>query len=322
VATVAHNETDSLIICLSQIKVERLQPGIRKIISCERDESVTSVFQKLVTNNVLSMPVLNQKGKYYGIVDILDIVRFVTEMFQDVSNTTQVDVEKLFTSDEKFNQTTVAQIMRWPLQKSNPFHPISKGYSLFSAWEVLALSGTRRVPVIDLSGGVVDLVTQSMLIDFLWQNIDKIGKLADRQVKDFESARINFVPKCNRNLKTVNAFQEMVKMGVDHLAIVDDHDKLIDNLSLRDLRGIRPEFHIFYRLWNTIIEFKKKVHEEFPGKTPQNLQYALPTHTFYQVVEMMATNHVHHIFVVDNEKSMKPTRVITQTDVLREVLNK
>ena len=34
---------------------------------------------------------------------------------------------------------------------------------------------------------VVDVVTQSMLIDFLWQNLEEIGKAADIPVRDIGS---------------------------------------------------------------------------------------------------------------------------------------
>jgi len=48
----------------------------------------------------------------------------------------------------------------------------------------------------------------------------------------------------------------------------------------------------------------------------------LPTDTLYTVIELMAVKHVHHIFVVDSYEKMKPVRVISQADVMREVLGR
>jgi len=322
VATVENRETDQFILCLSQIKVERLQPKTRKIITCERGDTLPDLFKKLVDNNVLAVPVLNQKQDYYGMVEIFDIVRFVTEMFTDVTNTSMLDLERLFSSDVKFSNAIVADIMQWPLRKVNPFHPVPKGYSLFSACEILSLSNARRVPVIDSDGQVADVVTQSMLIDFLWQNIEKIGTLADKKVQDIQLLHNHVVTQVDSSTKAIVAFREMVNRQVDHVAIVDAEGKLIDNLSLRDLRGIRPDVKVFYRLWSSALEYKTKLRAEYAEKTPPGVLHVLPTDTLYSVVEMMAVKHVHHIFVIDNAERMIPIRVITQADILREKIGK
>jgi CBS domain-containing protein len=275
-----------------------------------------------VENNVLALPVLTQKGEYYGLVEIFDIVRFVTEMFSDISNTSMVDLERLFASDTKFSNTLVSEVMQWPLKKNNPFHPVTKGYSLFSAWEILALSEAKRVPVIDVNSQIADIVTQSMMVDFLWQNLEMIGKLADKKIQDIQLLRNHVVTQVDENSKAIVAFREMVNRQEDHVAVVNKSGQLVDNLSLRDLRGIRPDVKVFYRLWSTVAEFKARVREEFPEKTPSGLMFVLQTDTLFQVVEIMAVKHVHHVFVVENATNLKPVRVITQTDILREIVGK
>jgi len=321
VAAVDRKETDQFILCMTQIKVERLQPKTQKVVKCERGDALPTLFKLLVENNVLAVPVMTQKGEYHGMAGIADIVRFVTNMFSDVAATSLVDLDTLFKSDTKFNNTAVSEIMQHPLQKANPFHPVSKGYSLFSAWEILALSNARRVPVIDPEGHVADLVTQSMLIDFLWQNIEKIGTLADKKVQDIHSMHTT-VNKVEGSVKAIVAFRSMISKDTDHLAIVDSHGKLVGNLSLRDLRGVRPDVQVFYRLWNSVTEYKTKEHEEYSEKTPAAIIHVLPTDTLYKVVELMAIKHVHHVFVVNSETKMVPERVITQTDVMREILGR
>jgi len=161
-----------------------------------------------------------------------------------------------------------------------------------------------------------------MLIDFLWQNIEKIGKLADKKVSDIQLLHNHVVTQIESSAKAITAFREMVNRNVDHVAVVDNRGRLVDNLSLRDLRGIRPDVKVFYRLWSSIAEYKVKVREEYPEKTPVGILHVLPTDTLYSVVEMMAIRHVHHVFVVESVDNMKPTRVITQADIMREVLGR
>jgi len=246
----------------------------------------------------------------------------VTTLFADLATTKFIDLEKMLLSEKKFTHATVRDVMQRPLSKRNPFKPIDKGFSLFTAWEILALATVHRVPIVDESADICDLVTQSMLIDFLWQNIEKIGALADHQVKELKSKACEELGSVKATAKAIVAFIDMVRTDKGGLAILDDSGKLIDNISVRDLRGIHTNATVFWRLWSSVSDFKAKVRQDFPDKTPSELIYALPTDSFYSIVEKMAKLHVHRIYVVDHKESMKPIRVITHTDILREVLNK
>jgi len=57
-------------------------------------------------------------------------------------------------------------------------------------------------------------------------------------------------------------------------------------------------------------------------KTPNEPIYVLPSDTLFTVVEKMATQHIHRVYVVDDERHLRPQRVITQQDILREILEK
>jgi len=322
VATLVHGDTDDLILILSKIKVERLLPRGRKVITTTTSELIPEVFKKMVDTNVLSLPVLNLKEKYFGVVEMFDLVEYVTTLFADLATTKFIDLEKMLVSERSFVDATVRDVMKRPISKRNPFKPIEKGFSLFTAWEILSLSTTHRVPILDEKGDICDLITQSMLIDFLWQNIEKIGALADHQVKDLKSKASETLGVVKASTRAITAFMDMVGNDNGGLAIVDDNGRLIENLSVRDLRGIHPNATVFWRLWSAVLEYKSKVRQDYPDKTPTELIYALPNDSFYSVVEKMAKMHVHRIYVVDSKESMKPTRVITQTDILREVIYK
>jgi len=320
VATLTRHSTDDFALILIKTDVERLLPKGRKVYTVERQETLPEAFERMVDRNVLGLPVVNNEGKYHGFIDCFDIVKHVINLFGDLTTTTIVDLEKLFASEAKFTKTQVHEIIPHPLQKKNPFHPILKGFSLFAAWETLALAGVHRIPVIDESGAVVDIVTQSMLIDFLWQNLELIGTAANIPVKDIGSTHIPIVIQVTNQTKAIVAFKQMMDRNVNGIAVVDEHGKLVDNLSLRDLKGVRPDVKIFWRLWNTVSDFKQKVREEFPGhRIPEKPIVVVETDTLEMIVEAMALKHVHRVFVVDSRESMRPLRVISQTDILREL---
>jgi len=321
VAVVPTGEADPFFLNLVRIKVERLLPRGRKVYTAHRYESLPDAFKKMVDNNVLALPVLNQSGGYFGVLEVLDLVGYVSDLLSDVGDAKKIDVEKMLAKEHTFAKASVNMVMKYPIGKRNPFHPLMKGSSLFSAWEALAMTGLHRVPVVDEEGKLVDLITQSMLVDFLWQNIEQIGQKADKEVKDLANpSHQSQVLTINEGTKAIIAFRQMVREGVSGMAVVDQHGKLVDNISLRDLRGIRPDISVFWHLWSPLSDYKATVREQFPEKTPKEVIYVLPTDTLYTVVEKMATKHIHRVFVVESVESMKPLRVISQVDILREIL--
>uniref|UniRef100_A0A6B2LDC7 CBS domain-containing protein n=1 Tax=Arcella intermedia TaxID=1963864 RepID=A0A6B2LDC7_9EUKA len=274
----------------------------------------------MVDHNVLSLPVLNQKGKYYGIIEMFDLVEYVTALFSDLGAMKLIDLEKLLNSEKTFVSATVRDVLKRPLSSRNPFRPINRGFSLFTAWEILGLGGVNRIPITNENGEICDIITQSMLVDFLWQNIEKIGAVAETKISDFKGAESEEVSSIPPTTKAINAFREMVRTEKAGLAVVDENGKLLDNMSVRDLRGIHTDAQVFWRLWSPVNEYKEMARKEFPDKTPAALVFVLPTDSLFTVVEKMAKLHIHRIYVVDSAESLTPLRVITQTDLLKEVL--
>jgi CBS domain-containing protein len=314
------SENDDFLLVLSKIKVERLLPRARHVILTDTAEDLPSVFKKLVSANILSMPVLNQKKKYYGMVEMFDIVEYITSLFSDVSSARLIDLERLLVSERKFLNATVKDVIKSPFPKYKSHKTLEKGFSLFTAWEILALTGSNRVAVLGELETVIDIITPSMLIDFLWQNIEKIGDVAKRPVKDFIMEPTEALATIRENTRAIVAFREMVRMDKTGLGVVNESGQLIDNISPRDLKGIHAEANVFWRLWSTVSEFKKKERSEYERKVPAEVIYVKADDSLYTVVEKMATLHVHRIYVIDRNQS--PIRLITQADILREILAK
>jgi len=322
VAELVRSETDDFVLVLTKTKAERLLPKGRHVIVTDTAEDLSQVFKKMVTANVLSLPALNQKRRYYGMVEMWDLVEYVTALLSDLSSTRLVDLEKLLVSEKKFLRATVKDVVKSPFSRNRNHHTLQTGFSLFTAWEILALNGAHRIAVLGGNEEVVDIITPSMLVDFLWQNIEKTGKTANRQIRDFVISPSEELATIKETSRAIVAFRDMVRMEKTGLAIIDDQGKLIDNISPRDLRGIHTEANVFWRLWSTVSEFKARERIEHEKKTPNEPIYVLPMDTLYTVVEKMATQHIHRVYVVDDEKHLRPQRVITQQDVLREILEK
>jgi len=123
-----------------------------------------------VKHNFLSVPVLQKtKHKWFGFIDLADIVLYVVQVsrfslhlvsvdhkepfltvhqnFGEEKLSMEEDFWKLVEREEEFQQKTVNDLMRYPLSRRNPFHPVKVGYSLLYAIEALAKEhNLHRIP--------------------------------------------------------------------------------------------------------------------------------------------------------------------------------
>jgi CBS-domain-containing membrane protein len=108
-----------------------------------------------------------------------------------------------------------------------------------------------------------------MLIDFLWQNIEKIGSVADMKISDLFGVYPQEVFSVKPTDKAYHAFREMLVHRVSGLAVIDENGALVDNISFRDykvlyasplscsfLQRSHSDARTFWRLWDTVQDFK------------------------------------------------------------------
>lgn len=55
-------------------------------------------------------------------------------------------------------------------------------------------------------------------------------------------------------------------------------------------------------------------------QAPADVVYVLNSDTLETVVQKMAEHHIHRVFVVDDELHKRPVRVLSQCDILQNVL--
>jgi hypothetical protein len=75
--------------------------------------------------NIGSVPVLLKSHKYYGFLDIMDIVKYVVGHFGASELKKERSFFDLLEEEKKFLDCTVGQMMDNPMQLRNPYHPIS-----------------------------------------------------------------------------------------------------------------------------------------------------------------------------------------------------
>lgn len=72
----------------------------------------------------------------------------------------------------------------------------------------------------------------------------------------------------NETDSALAAFKTMVSSNVSGLAVVDSSGRLVDTISVRDLRGMGASAADWTALWLSVKEFKQLCRQKFPQQTP------------------------------------------------------
>jgi len=295
-----------------------------KIFVAQRTDKVVDVWKGLIKHNFLSVPVLQKTGnKWYGFLDMADIVKFVVQQFGATKLKATENFWELVEKEEYFQTRTVNDVMVYPLRKRNPFHPIPRGYSLFAVMEVLARErGLHRVPIIDHDFHLTHLVTQSQLVSYLHKNLDTLGDVKNKpchMVTGFGTGAICI----KQDATAMDAFDMMIRENISGLGVIDDDGKLTGNISLRDLKAISNDARMFWRLYEPIKSFLHHVTdvdlEADPEKMrPRRVLFAKESDTLESIIKKLSEHNIHRIFVVDTNQ--KPMAVISLKDLLYEII--
>jgi len=277
------------------------------------------VFKGLVKQNFLSAPVLMKtKHRWYGFIDIGDIVQFYVENFGDQLGNEGKQVWDLLAEKEGFLDKTVDDVMKYPLSKKNPFHPIGLGYSLFYALETLAREEElHRVPIIDSERNLKSVLTLSQVIEFFGEKLPLLGSIKDKPVSEIAGV-IKEVHTLNHNDRAIDGFKLMNEKNVGGLAVVDDSGVLVGHLSQRDLKAIRLENQLFHRLFQQARNFMLHLREEFKEGHPKRKRVLHEGDTIEQAITILVENNIHRCFVVDQDQ--KPIGVVSMKEILLEII--
>jgi len=308
-----------LITFLAKTKAEDLFPNNKTIFISTEIDPVVDVWQGLVKHNFLSSPILKLTGnEYIGFLEMADIVNYIVESFGDSDLSKTQDYFKLIVEDELFQNRKVKDILGNGKTKTL-FRSITEGFSLFSAIEIIAREReVRRMAIVDDKKSLVGIITQSLIVQFLHKNIEKLGNKKRKpismcfQSKDIVSVR--------DDEPAIQGFKKMIHHNLSGIAVVDNDGKLVDMLSLRDLKGIGSDAKLFWRLYQSTKNFRINLKRTYSkNQRPVEVICLLPEDTLEDAIALCSENAVHRLCIIDDEE--KPTSMISLRDIFLEVID-
>jgi 5'-AMP-activated protein kinase regulatory gamma subunit len=307
---------DKLKELLKGNSVSSLAPPKKGVIQLDSTAQVVQGFQKLLDNNILSAPVWDVKeGKYIGFLDIRDLVSFCVFIHDN-----NLEAESLLDivnfGAKMFKHATDGVTLPY-LARRNPVHAVKHTASLHEVVEILTKGGVRRVPVVDDAGKVINIVSQSSIIQFINKHLNDIKPLFEEKLEDLPIGN-SPVLAVSKETRAIDVFRMMDQHNRSGVAVVDPTGSLLGYTSGPDLKLFiqTPSLGV---LQLPIMTFLNQIR-------CQSIDIATPVTTCSLhepakiLIGKLVATRAHRVFIVTND--YKPSKVVSIVDLLRYILEK
>jgi len=302
---------------LKKIPVTGVFPSKDFLVVVSQKDHVADVLQKFTEFDILSAPIVadEDEKKLIGLVDMMDLVKFVVDLFE------KKEIEELSLPEIIQRSKQVVFEISSANQIRNVSHldtclPVSDKANVYEVMKSLA-SGVHRVPVIDDQGKVVNLITQSVILDILENNSPELGPIIKSKITDLGAISPHVISNAEKGNTVMDAFILLTKNRISAVPIVNENNQIVGNVSVKDIRMIAKEKAVIKVLYQSLTAFLNATRKDFD--TPNKPVTIKSDVTLKTVITNLCENRIHRLYVTDNDN--KVTGVVSITDVLRVILN-
>jgi len=297
-------------LCKSTKVKQLLITNKQELITIKSTESVECAFRLLINNRILSAPLYNEEMCYYmGFLHTLDILSYLLHIFAE-RNSCGMGFEELITQDKFKNEPCTAILEKSQL---NPWRVVSEDASIYDVIHILAIDNLREVAVVDSNNKLVDIITQDTIINWL-ADIDpvKIGELVDMPLNNFKLG-FKEVISMDASSTLLQVFIKMYSFNISGVAIKNNENTLIGNISISDLKDLGCGADKFYKLFMNAETF---IQTRDYGKKVPNLVYVTPSTSIKELLQQFKTYSIHRVYIVQNNLEHAPVGIINSTDII------
>ncbi len=154
---------------------------------------------------IVSAPVYDEESKkFVGLIDSLDILAYVVELFEDVEQQGATIFSRLETGS-KFSSKTIGEVTDFA---HNPYTPISMENTLYDACKLFIKDGSHRCPVVNEKGDVISILTMSAVLNILASHPGSLGELGKHTVAQLDLGTKPVIT-VEKLLRTIDAFKKL-----------------------------------------------------------------------------------------------------------------
>lgn len=292
-------------------------PSLGQMVEIPSDMSILDAVKTLSRHHILAAPVRDVKqpddagwtDKYIGTVDMVGIV---FHMLETLKPSQPADFAAEIETVDAFKKATVADAVNFP--RFGPFIPIDvdRG-NLLDAMLLCGNHNIRRVMVVKSpGGGLLNIITQSALVQTLHANLERFSNVASKTLAELGFGSPEKVYTVRRDRPLMEAFTIIKERNISAIPVVDEAGVIKGNISARDVRLIATSAKIYKLLHMPISVYLDVVSEGVENSAIT----CRSEHTLAEMVSTLVENRIHRVYMVD--KAGRPIRVISLRNIIRK----
>lgn len=310
---------------LKSVRVADIPLAREKVVILDSKVSVADGFKILIDNKILSAPVWDNDARAYtGFLDVRDLVKFAV-FGTDTQNTTSTFHEVIHHGIKAIPKA-IDQVNLNYLARAHKFDPVAiDGTTLWEVAERLS-RGVHRVPVLDVSGKVVNIMSQSTIVHYLvkfQQKHDESEKKASEQqpstpVPDLKNGigePLMHTPvfAVRDTDSALNMLALMERRNISGVVVVNSEGVAVSQASSSDLKlwlGTGHTLHV------SVLDFLAAVRQSVvTEKDMYPVVHVSADSTLQHCIGSLAATGLHRMFVLNTNG--QPVGVVSLSDVLR-----
>jgi CBS domain-containing protein len=278
------------------------------MISVEVNTSLRDVLRTMNSNRIQSVPVMDGTKGCVGMIDTLELVKFTAYSYLTSQDASVMD-DNLQASPEMFTQfefedKTANDVLKLS-ERSREVRVVDKDATLRDVAEILSYEDHRILVGRDKDA---KLISQTDIVSYLSDRKDQL----DKNVLNTPVGQLNIPKKIihvSYRTPTIKAYNHLIRHKISALAVLDENQKLVGNLSASDLRGLTDE---------TLNTLRQPVNQFIHNTGQKNLVCCSPEEKLDMAMNKLVENKVHRLWVTDEQN--KPVGVLSLTDVIRAII--
>jgi len=289
-----------------------------QVFTVTSDATLLEAFQTLVDHKILSVPVIDPSTRrVVGAFSMKDFMNILVSSVDEKELQSATDLKSLL-EQKGIASKRITEFSE--VGKLEPMYTINSNEPLLKAIEIMVNTRAHRVIVVNESGQLVNIITQSRVVAILSTLLDTIPG-ATKSLKELNLG-LKPVITLPKDLTAFQAFKQLRDKNATGLPVVDENGALIGNLSVNDLKLLGYNLEYFKLLTLPLTEYLKETQN--PEKSTlvkkkefQQLLTVKPDDTLSFAMKLLYVYRVHRLYITDDQN--KPVGVLSLHDVLKYV---
>eukprot|EP01128_Nolandella_sp_AFSM9_P010513 TRINITY_DN7284_c0_g1_i1.p1 TRINITY_DN7284_c0_g1~~TRINITY_DN7284_c0_g1_i1.p1 ORF type:complete len:342 (-),score=96.19 TRINITY_DN7284_c0_g1_i1:84-1067(-) len=298
----------------------------KEVVTIDVKDELSACFKKLFSQRILSAPVL-EDGEVIGQLGVVDVAVFAVhlcktaiEIFQALGLPVEKDPPVSFddlpailfnpesgTGEPELFGATPAKFIK-NFSTRNPTKTYTSATPL--AKLLVDFCFIKRAVVLE-EGKVVNYITQTDVLKVL-QEKNLLSSFSSKTIDELNLGTKEVITFDQKG-PVMLAFKEFCVHKIESVPVVDEAKKVVGTISAYDIKTIDADTEAIENLFLDYKGYTKALSDEVK-LPPVTLKGDA---TVEKLLETLLQNHIHHVFVVDDDDKL--ISVVSMTDLLRVI---